>query len=139
LRPGDLLLLGVDLVKNIDQMLAAYDDPTGITAAFNRNILARMNRELDANFNLKAFDHLALWNACEQRIEMHLVSRARQSIEFPPLDATAHFEAGETIWTESSQKFRLEELREHAVDSGFQVVKTWTDDEWPFAESLWRA
>lgn len=139
LRPGDLFLLGADLVKNIDQMLVAYDDPTGVTASFNLNILARINRELDANFDLKTFEHQAIWNGCEHRIEMHLVSRVRQRIDFRSLRASATFEAGETIWTESSHKFRLEELREAAMESGFKVLETWTDEEWPFAESLWQA
>lgn len=139
LRPGDLFLIGVDLVKNIDQMLVAYDDPTGVTAAFNLNILARINREVGANFDLKKFQHEAIWNACENRIEMHLISRQRQRVEFEALRTSASFETGESIWTESSHKFRPEELRELAMESGFKVVKTWTDDEWPFAESLWEA
>lgn len=139
LRPGDLFLLGADLVKNIDQMLTAYDDPTGITASFNLNILARMNREFQANFNLRAFEHQAVWNGFEHRIEMHLMSRERQQVKFAALNVVAKFEPGETIWTESSHKFRLEDLRENAMDSGFHIVNTWTDEEWPFAECLWRA
>lgn len=139
LQPGDLFLLGADLVKNIDQMLAAYDDAAGVTASFNLNILAHMNRELQANFNLRAFEHQAVWNEFERRIEMHLMSLERQQVAFPLLNAVVTFEQGETIWTESSHKFRLEELRESAMDSGFHVVNTWTDEEWPFAECLWRA
>jgi uncharacterized SAM-dependent methyltransferase len=134
-----LFLVGADLVKNIDQMLTAYDDPAGVTASFNLNILARMNRELHGNFNLRAFEHQAVWNGFEQRIEMHLMSRTRQQVTFSSLNAVAKFEPGETIWTESSHKFRLEELRKNAMDSGFHIVNTWTDEEWPFAECLWRA
>jgi L-histidine Nalpha-methyltransferase len=139
LRPGDLFLLGVDLVKNIDRMLAAYDDPMGVTAAFNLNVLARINREFQANFNLKAFEHQAVWNACESRIEMHLVSKKRQTVAFWSLQASADFAPGETIWTESSHKFTIEELRENAIEGGFKVRDTWVDEEWPFAESLWEA
>jgi dimethylhistidine N-methyltransferase len=139
LRPGDLFLLGVDLVKNIDCMLAAYDDSLGVTAAFNLNVLARINRELQANFNLRAFEHQAVWNACESRIEMHLVSRKRQTVTLWSLQVSADFAQGETIWTESSHKFSTEELRESAVASGFKMLSTWVDDEWPFAESLWEA
>jgi L-histidine N-alpha-methyltransferase len=139
LRPGDLFLLGADLVKDVDQMIEAYDDATGVTAAFNLNLLNRMNRELGANFHLKSFSHLAVWNHSEQRIEMHLVSRKKQRVLFASLHAWVDFDAGETIWTESSHKFRTEELDEEAARSGFTVVKTWTDSEWPFAETLWQA
>ncbi|MFZ0591106.1 MAG: L-histidine N(alpha)-methyltransferase [Bryobacteraceae bacterium] len=139
LRPGDLFLLGVDLVKNIDDMLAAYDDPLGVTASFNMNVLARMNRELQANFNLRAFVHRAVWNACERRIEMHLASLMHQTVTFPSLGVSADFAPGETIWTESSHKFTMEDLQESAIASGFKVLNTWVDEEWPFAESLWEA
>lgn len=139
LRPGDLFLLGVDLVKNIDSMLAAYDDPLGVTASFNLNVLARINRELQADFNLKAFEHQAVWNACDRRIEMYLVSRTRQTVMFPSLHVSADFEPGETIWTESSHKFTTEDLRENSIASGFKMLDTWVDEEWPFAESLWEA
>jgi L-histidine Nalpha-methyltransferase len=138
LRPGDLFLLGVDLVKNIDSMLAAYDDPLGVTASFNLNVLARINRELQANFNLRTFEHRAVWNACERRIEMHLASRICQTVTFPSLQVSADFKPGETIWTESSHKFTTEDLRENAVASGFKILNTWVDEEWPFAESLWQ-
>lgn len=139
LRPGDLFLLGADLVKDVDEMIDAYDDPAGVTAAFNLNLLNRMNRELGANFHLKSFTHLTVWNHEDQRIEMHLVSRKKQRILFRSLQAWAEFEPGESIWTESSQKFTTEELDDAAAASGFHVMKTWTDAEWPFVETLWQA
>lgn len=139
LRPGDLFLLGADLVKDVDQMIDAYDDAAGVTAAFNLNLLNRMNRELGANFHLKSFSHLAVWNHGEQRIEMHLVSRKKQRVLFSILHAWVELDAGETIWTESSHKFTTEDLDEAAAASGFTVLKTWTDAEWPFAETLWQA
>ena len=138
LRPGDHFLLGADLVKDVDQMLVAYDDPVGVTAAFNLNLLARMNRELYANFDLRAFKHQVRWNAAERRIEMHLLSLREQRVFIGALHSAFHFRAGETIWTESSHKFTEIELNGFALASGFQVVKTWIDIEWPFAETLWR-
>jgi L-histidine N-alpha-methyltransferase len=139
LRPGDLFLLGADLVKDVDEMIEAYDDPTGVTAAFNLNLLSRINRELGANFHLKSFTHMTVWNHEDQRIEMHLVSRKKQRVLLRSLKVWVEFEPGETIWTESSQKFTTEELDNAAIASGFRVLKTWTDTEWPFAETLWQA
>lgn len=139
LQPGDLFLLGADLVKDVGQMLAAYDDPTSVTAAFNLNLLGRLNRELDADFDLRTFAHEARWNADERRIEMHLLSCRRQDVYLRALDARVEFESGETIWTESSHKFTVEELDEYARSSGFQALTAWVDQEWPFAEVLWRA
>jgi L-histidine N-alpha-methyltransferase len=139
LRPGDYFLLGADLVKDVETMIAAYDDPTGVTAAFNLNILGRMNRELDADFDLRSFAHEARWNERERRIEMHLLSCRNQSVRIGLLDQCIEFEAGETIWTESSHKFTRRELDELAGRSRFIPVTTWVDREWPFAETLWRA
>lgn len=139
LLPGDFFLLGADLVKDVGRMLAAYDDPTGVTAAFNLNLLSRINRELDADFDLRAFTHIARWHAGQRRIEMHLVSRCKQSIYLGALGTRLHFELGETIWTESSHKFTCGELDEYARSSGFQALMAWTDEEWPFVETLWRA
>lgn len=139
LRPGDLFLVGADLVKDVDRMLAAYDDPTNVTAAFNLNLLARMNRELQADFDLRCFVHEAVWNRVERRIEMHLISREDQDARVGALDLTVHFRAGESIWTESSHKFTMEELKALAEDSGFKVLDSWSDSEWPFAETLWQA
>jgi dimethylhistidine N-methyltransferase len=139
LHPGDLFLLGVDLVKDVDQMLEAYDDPSGVTAAFNLNLLGRMNRELHADFDLRSFSHMAAWNHTHQRIEMHLVSRKQQRVFVGALDAYVEFNEGETIWTESSHKFTPEHLAAAAAASHFKVLNTWTDSEWPFAETLWEA
>jgi L-histidine Nalpha-methyltransferase len=139
LVPGDALLLGADLVKPVADLIAAYDDAAGVTAAFNLNLLARINRELGADFAVRQFAHEARWNAAHARIEMHLVSRRRQVAAIPAADLRVEFDAGETIWTESSHKFRLEELACMAARNGFAVEASWTDLEWPFAESLWKA
>ena len=136
LRPGDALLLGTDLIKPLPQMLAAYDDPTGVTAAFNLNLLGRLNRELDANFHLRNFRHEARFNENESRIEMHLVSLRRQTVNVAALDAQFSFDPGESIWTEGSYKFRRSEVRSLAVDAGFSVSGQWIDHDWPFAETL---
>lgn len=138
LRKGDFLLLGADLVKDPEMMLAAYDDPTGVTAAFNLNLLGRMNRELEAEFDLRSFVHEVRWNEEDRRIEMHLLSCRDQQVFVGALDTTLRFTAGETIWTESSHKFTKSELDEYARRSGFETVATWIDEKWPFAETLWR-
>lgn len=138
LNPGDLLLIGADLVKPIDQMLVAYDDPVGVTAAFNKNVLARINRELGANFHLRHFQHEVRWDESNRRIEMHLRSTRRQIVEIPDADLRIEIKEGETIWTESSHKFRLDELSSIAGKAGFGEQAFWTDAEWPFAECLWR-
>jgi len=139
LRSGDYFLIGADLVKDVETMIAAYDDPAGVTAAFNLNILSRINRELTANFDLRSFAHEVRWNSKERRIEMHLMSERNQRAHVGALGATFSFEAGETIWTESSHKFTPNELEAYAKVAGFTPVKAWFDDEWPFAEALWRA
>ena len=137
--PGDFFLVGADLVKDRERMLAAYDDPTGVTAAFNINLLGRMNRELQASFDLRSFVHEARWNEQERRVEMHLVSRCGQSVEIRALEVTVRFEAGESLWTESSHKFTLDDFQRLACESGFAMLNAWTDSEWPFAEILWQA
>jgi L-histidine Nalpha-methyltransferase len=137
LRPGDFFLIGADLVKDVDEMVAAYDDSIGVTAAFNLNLLSRMNRELGANFDARAFAHEVRWIAKDRRIEMHLVSRRAQRVFISCLESAFDFEEGETIWTESSHKFTEIELERFAHASGFQPVKTWIDSHWPFAEALW--
>jgi dimethylhistidine N-methyltransferase len=139
LRPGDALLLGADLVKPIRQMLLAYDDPTGVTAAFNRNIIGRINRELGADFDLTAYDHEARYHEPARRIEMHLRARSRQQVFIRDIGLRVTIEAGETIWTESSHKFLLSDLDSIARDSGFRPFSRWIDSEWPFAENLWSA
>ena len=137
LVPGDTLLLGADLVKDRDRMLLAYDDPTGVTAAFNLNVLGRINRELGADFDLTKFKHEARWNDTERRIEMHLRSSVDQSVFIPEANLRARFQAGETIWTESSHKFHRHEMSGIAGQTGFCVRAQWVDQEWPFVESLW--
>ena len=135
--PGDRLLIGVDLVKPVRLMLEAYDDAAGITAAFNRNLLARMNGELGANFDLRAFHHEARWCGREQRIEMHLRTRYRHTVHIPGAGIDVSFRPGETIWTESSHKFTIEGLHAMAERAGFRQEACWVNEQWPFAECLW--
>ena len=139
LREGDALLMGADLVKPAARLVSAYDDPTGVTAAFNLNLLARINRELDGDFNLRQWEHAALYNGAEKRIEMHLRSRVQQAARIPGADLRVAFREGETIWTESSHKFTLSDLERLARQNGFMPEAVWVDREWPFAESLWIA
>jgi dimethylhistidine N-methyltransferase len=136
LEPGDALLLGTDLVKPVDQLLAAYNDATGVTAAFNLNVLARINRELGGEFALADFEHRAIYNHGKRRIEMHLRSKCRQQAKIRDVGLTVRLAEGETIWTESSHKFRLEDVSAMAHGSGFCSTIQWIDEEWPFAESL---
>jgi dimethylhistidine N-methyltransferase len=136
LQPGDALLLGTDLVKPIKQLLAAYDDPTGVTAAFNLNLLARINRELDADFELKQFEHVVRYTEESQRIEMHLRSKLYQIVSIHKADLIVDFVPNETICTEACHKYLPEQIRAMARTSGFRVEAQWMDLEWPFAESL---
>lgn len=136
LQPGDALLLGTDLVKDVPRMLAAYDDALGVTAAFDRNLLVRLNRELGADFDVAAFSHQARWEPDARRIEMHLVSTRDQRARVRAADLEVAFRAGESIWTESSHKFLPEEPARLARLAGFRPAAAWTDEEWPFAESL---
>ena len=136
LRTGDSLLLGTDLEKPQAQLLAAYDDPLGITAAFNLNLLARINRELDADFDLTRFRHLARYNPVERRIEMHLRSTCVQTVTLRGAAHTLTIEKDETIWTESCHKYAPEEVPQLALKTGFRCETQWLDQEWPFAESL---
>ncbi len=139
LQPGDALLVGADLVKERERMLLAYDDPIGVTAAFNLNLLGRLNRDLGADFDLRNFSHEARWNDRERRIEMHLRSRVDQRVRIAAADFNVRFRAGETIWTESSHKFHPAEMFEMAELAGFGVEAQWVDRDWPFVESLWTA
>jgi L-histidine Nalpha-methyltransferase len=139
LQPGDSLLLGTDLEKPIAQLLAAYDDPLGVTAAFNLNLIARINRELDANFVLEQFEHVASFNREVRSVEMHLRSRRNQSVRIPRAGLTVAFREGETIWTESSHKYGRAEPLQIASDAGFYCKAQWIDQEWPFAENLFVA
>jgi L-histidine Nalpha-methyltransferase len=136
LEPGDSMLLGTDLEKSTAQLTAAYDDSLGVTAAFNLNLLARINRELGADFDLNQFEHVARINCEARRVEMHLRSRRRQAVRIPEAELLVEFHDGETIWTESSHKYAPGEVFEIARAAGFFCEAQWIDDEWPFAESL---
>jgi dimethylhistidine N-methyltransferase len=136
LQAGDALLLGTDLVKDVDVQLRAYDDPAGVTSAFNLNLLARINRELGADFDLRTFRHEALWNEDERRIEMHLRSTRKQCVKIPAAGLRIMLNDGETIWTESSHKYWPEEVVSMAERTGFRCNDQWIDDEWPFAQNL---
>lgn len=136
LVPGDSLLLGTDLEKPSAQLLNAYDDEIGVTAAFNLNLLARINRELDADFDLRQFAHVARINPEARSVEMHLQSNRRQTVRIPAADLRVEFQEGETIWTESSHKYAADEVFQMARDSGFSCQAQWIDREWLFAENL---
>ena len=136
LRPGDGFLVGTDLLKPTPTLLAAYDDSLGVTAAFNKNLLVRLNHELGANFDLARFAHEARWNEAERRIEMHLVARSAHSVTLQGLGIAVEFREGETIWTESSYRYETDELPAMAARAGFDCLAQWVDDEWPFAETL---
>ena len=136
LEPGDSLLLGTDLEKPSRQLLAAYDDELGVTAAFNLNLLARINRELDADFDLDQFAHVAKINPEARSVEMHLRSKRRQTISIRAAELVVEVMEGETIWTESSHKYSSDEIFQMARDAGFSCQAQWIDEEWPFAENL---
>jgi L-histidine Nalpha-methyltransferase len=136
LLPGDSLLLGTDLEKSSAQLLGAYDDELGVTAAFNLNLLARVNRELGADFDLSQFAHVAKINYEARSVEMHLRSRRRQRVSIPESDVVVEFAEGETIWTESSHKYSAQEVVETARNAGFRCEAQWIDEQWPFAENL---
>ena len=144
LEPGDALLLGADLApcpyKSVSTLLAAYNDNQGVTAAFNRNILARLNRELGANFRPEQFDHRALWNHTHSRIEIHLKSLESQRVTIPANSAghqlSLHFSEGETIHTENSYKFTKSAIDALLGDSGFAPTRTFTDPQSLFAVTL---
>jgi len=136
---GDFLLLGADMEKPVPTLLAAYDDPQGVTAAFNRNLLARINRELSGNFRLDQFAHEVIFNEGTRSIEMHLRSRCEQMVSVPGADLVVKFAPGETIWTETSHKYTFHELRTMADDTGFIHVGAWFDSGWGFVDNLWIA
>jgi dimethylhistidine N-methyltransferase len=136
---GCRLLLGADLVKDRGRLLAAYDDPLGVTAAFNLNLLARINRELGGEFRLDRFAHEARYNAAGSRIEMHLRSRRQQTVPIAALGFEASFRKDETIWTESSHKFEAAGVRKLGEDAGWRTVRQWIDSDWGFSETLFSA
>ncbi|MGF6777352.1 L-histidine N(alpha)-methyltransferase [Paraburkholderia sp. GAS334] len=136
LKPGDALLLGTDLDKPVPTLVAAYDDPIGVTAAFNLNLLARINRELGGDFPLDAFEHVARFNPEVRSIEMHLRAKRRVTAHVAAARLTVTLEEGETIWTESSHKYRADEVGPIAGDAGFTCQHQWIERDWGFAESL---
>ncbi len=138
LRPADAMLIGCDLIKPVETMLEAYDDPSGVTASFNLNLLGRINRELGGQFDLRAFAHQVRYDSAEQRIEMHLLSRVAQTVLIREIGVECQFRAGETIWTESSYKFDPARIGPLAREAGFEPQAQWIDAEWPFAENFWR-
>jgi L-histidine N-alpha-methyltransferase len=136
LAPGDVLLLGTDLVKPERALLIAYDDPLGVTAAFNRNLLVRVNRELGGNFDLDAFTHRAVWNTDASRVEMHLVSTRRQRVHVPRASAVVELQADETIWTESSYKYEPDQVVAMLARASFGSRGQWIDAAAGFALTL---
>ncbi len=133
---ADTLLVGTDLVKPERDLLLAYDDPLGVTAAFNRNLLVRINRELGADFDVSAFHHRAVWNAEASRVEMHLVAASAQHVRIPGASLDVAFEAGETIWTESSYKYEPDAVVRMLERAGFRLVTQWLDPAEGFALTL---
>ncbi|NOQ57619.1 L-histidine N(alpha)-methyltransferase [Mycolicibacterium fortuitum] len=136
LQPGDSVLLGTDLVKDAERLVSAYDDSAGVTAAFNRNVLSVVNRELDADFDLDAFAHVAKWNADEERIEMWLRADAPQQVRVAALDLDVAFGAGEEMLTEVSCKFRADGVADELAKAGLRQTHWWTDEAGDFGLSL---
>ena len=136
LQKGDALLLGTDLEKPSMQLIRAYDDELGVTAAFNLNLLARINRELGADFDLSQFKHRAKINPEARSVEMHLESKRKQIVNIPEAEVVIEFQEGETIWTESSHKYSPAEVCKTAEAAGFRCEVQWIDEQWPFAENL---
>lgn len=136
LDPGEMLLLGTDLVKDTTRLVQAYDDSAGVTAAFNRNVLAVINRELDADFDLEAFDHVALWNSDDERMEMWLRARTAQTVSVRELNMRVDFAAGESMLTEVSCKFRREGVQAELAAAGLRQTHWWTDESGDFGLSL---
>lgn len=138
-NPGDMVLIGFDLVKDIDVMTRAYNDSLGITAQFNKNILARINKELAGNFELDSFRYFSAWDENSRGIQSYLISRKAQKVRVEALDETFAFKSGEAIHTESSYKFTLPQVRKLAADTGFAIKDTYLDSGRWFADCLWRA
>jgi L-histidine N-alpha-methyltransferase len=136
LWPGDSLLLGTDLVKDVGRLVRAYDDAAGVTAQFNRNVLAVVNRELDADFDVDAFRHVARWNSDEERMEMSLLAERAQRVRIAALDLTVEFAAGEQLHTEVSCKFRAEGVAAELAAAGLRRTQWWTDAAGDFGLSL---
>ncbi len=138
LRPGETLLLGTDLVKEPARLVRAYDDAAGVTAEFNKNVLAVLNRELGATFDPADFEHVARWDPDEEWIEMRLRARRALHVPVPAIDLTATFAAGEEMRTEISAKFRRERVEQELATAGLELITWWTDPSGDFALSLSR-
>ena len=136
LRKGDALLLATDLQKPFSVLKAAYDDPTGVTAAFNMNLLARINREIGGDFDLSRFEHVVRYDEAEQRIEMHLRSTTWQRVTIRSAGFRCYLRDGETIWTESSHKYNPDEVIRIGERTGYSCTRQWFDTEWAFAQNL---
>jgi L-histidine N-alpha-methyltransferase len=136
LRPGDTFLLGTDLVKDTGRLLRAYDDAAGVTAEFNRNVLVVINRELDADFDVEEFEHVARWNAADEWIEMRLRSVVEQQVTIGDLGLAVRFAAGEEMRTEISAKFRREGIEAELAAAGLRVLRFWTDPDGDFGLTL---
>jgi L-histidine N-alpha-methyltransferase len=136
MRPGDSLLLGTDLVKDTERLVRAYDDAGGVTARFNRNVLAVINRELDADFDVEGYQHVARWNTEEERIEMWLRTDRRQRVRVGALELTVDFAAGEEMLTEVSCKFHPNGVSAELTDAGLRPIRWWTDSAGDFGLSL---
>jgi uncharacterized SAM-dependent methyltransferase len=139
LREGDALLLATDLEKPVPQLLAAYDDGAGVTGAFNKNLLARINRELDGDFDLSRIEHVVRWDQAERRVEMHLRSKVWQRVTLRKARFNFFLREGETIWTESSHKYDPQEVPQMGERTGYHCARQWFDAEWPFAQNLFFA
>jgi uncharacterized SAM-dependent methyltransferase len=136
---GDWLLLAADLDKDPARLLAAYDDALGVTAAFNKNLLVRLNRDYGAGFDVAAFRHEARWDPRARRIEMHLVAARAMTVALPGLDLRIEFAHGESIWTESSHRYGRDELAHLGHAAGWRLAGQWIDARWPFAHTLYHA
>jgi L-histidine Nalpha-methyltransferase len=139
MQPGDGLLLGADLIKDQAVLEAAYDDALGVTAAFNLNVLLRINQQLGGDFNLRHFAHRAVFNPTQSRMEIYAVSRVAQSIRLAALDLEFQFQAGERIHTENSHKFDAAQLSALAEATGFAPAQAWLDARGWFSSNLWVA
>ncbi|MEE3337790.1 MAG: L-histidine N(alpha)-methyltransferase [Candidatus Latescibacterota bacterium] len=138
MRAEDRLLIGIDLRKEATVLEAAYDDAAGVTAAFNKNLLTRLNADLSADFDLDRFVHQSRWNAAEGRVEMHLVSQCRQSVCIKGIDLTVEFEDGESIHTENAYKYSAEEIESLATSAHFEAECQWLDEAQRFSVNLWK-
>ncbi len=139
LREGDALLLATDLEKSVPQLLLAYDDPAGVTAAFNKNLLSRINREMEGDFDLRRIEHVVRYDETERRVEMHLRSTAWQRVTLRKAGFNFYLREGETIWTESSHKYNPQEVVQMGERTGYRCAGQWLDTEWAFAQNLFFA